>query len=80
VFDGKDHFSAGLFELFEAPITLVLDGSYSFDDDVTPELLRRCVAAIVLDGKIRAPRRLVPMLQMLCIARDGKIESLDAPE
>jgi len=80
VFDGSDHFSAGFFELFEQPITLVLDGKYSFDEDVTPDLLRRSVGAIVLDGKIRAPRRLIPVLQMLCIARDGKIESFDEPE
>jgi len=80
VFDGSDHFSAGFFELFEQPITLVLEGKYSFDEDVAPELLRRSVAAIVLDGKIRAARRLVPMLQVLCIARDGKIESFDEPE
>jgi hypothetical protein len=80
VFHGKDHFSAGLFALFEEPITLVLDGSFSFDDDVSPELLRRAVAGIVLNGKIRAPRTLMPMLQLLSIAREGKIESLDVPE
>jgi hypothetical protein len=80
VFDGKDHFSAGFFELFDQPITLVLDGSFSFDEDVAPPTLRRAVAAIVLDGKIRAPRQLVPMLQVLCIARDGKIESFDESE
>jgi hypothetical protein len=80
VFDGKDHFSAGFFELFETPITLVLDGSFSFDQDVSPQLLRKSVAGIVLDGKIRAPRHLVPMLQVLCIARDGKIESFDESE
>ena len=80
LFDGKDHFTAGFFELFDQPITLVLDGKYTFDDDVAPELLRRAVAAIVLDGKISAPRRLVPMLQMLCIARDGRIGSFDDPD
>jgi hypothetical protein len=80
VFNGKDHFGAGFFELFDAPITLVLDGSYSFDQDVQPQLLRKTVAGIVLHGKVRAPRRLVPMLQVLCIARDGKIESFDEPE
>ena len=80
VFHGKDHFSAGFFALFEEPITLVLDGSFSLDDDVSPELMRRAVAGIVLTGKIRAPRALLPMLQLLCIAREGKIESLDVPE
>jgi hypothetical protein len=69
IFDGKDHFSAGFFELFEQPITLVLDGAFSFDEDVSPELFRRKVAGIVLDGTIRASRRLIPMLQHLSIAR-----------
>jgi hypothetical protein len=80
VFDGKDHFSAGFFELFEQPITLVLDGKFSIDEDVTPELLRHKVAGIVLDGKLTAPRRLVPMLQVLCIARDGRISATDEPD
>jgi hypothetical protein len=80
LFDGKDHFTAGFFELFDEPITLVLDGKYTFDEDIAPELLRRAVGAIVLDGKISAPRRLVPMLQMLCIARDGRIASFDADD
>jgi hypothetical protein len=80
VFDGKDHFSAGFFELFDKPITLVLDGTFSFDVDIPPELLRQKVATIVLDGRIRAPRPLVPMLQMLCVVRDGKIEATDEPE
>jgi len=80
VFDGRDHFSAGFFELFDEPMTLVLDGHFSFDQDIAPALLREKVAAIVLDGKMRAPKRLVPMLQMLCIARDGKILADDEPE
>jgi hypothetical protein len=80
VFDGKDHFSAGFFELFDEPITLVLDGSFSFDEDISPELLRQKVATIIMDGKLRAPRRLIPVLQLLCVVRDGKIESTDAAE
>jgi hypothetical protein len=80
VFDGKDHFSAGFFELLDEPITLVLDGKFSFDADIAPELLRQKVAAIVLDGKVAAPRRLVPMLQLLCVARDGKIQADDESE
>ena len=80
VFDGKDHFSAGFFELFEEPMTLILDGAFSFDEDIAPELLRQKVATIIMDGKLRAPRRLIPVLQLLCVVRDGKIEATDAPE
>jgi len=34
----------------------------------------------VLDGKIIAPRALVPMLQILTVARDGRITSDDAAD
>ncbi len=77
LFDGKDHFSAGFFELLDEPITLVLDGRFSFDDDIAPDLLKQKVKLIVLDGKITAPRRLVPMLQILATVRDGKIASFE---
>ena len=80
VFNGKDHFSAAFFELFDEPITLVLDGKFNFDADIEPGLLRQKVAGIVLHGKVVAPRRLVPMLQMLCIVREGKIQAIDEPE
>jgi hypothetical protein len=76
-FDGKDHFSAAFFELLDEPITLVLDGKFSFDDDVAPDLLKRKVSEIVLDGKIVAARRLVPMLQLLAVVRDGKITAFE---
>jgi len=77
VFDGKDHFSAAFFELLDEPITMVLDGKFSFDEDIAPELLKHKVREIVLDGKIAAPRRLIPMLQLLAIMRDGKITSVE---
>lgn len=78
MFDGKDTFYGAFFELLDEPITLVLDGKFTFDDDVSPEVVKQKVAAIVLDGKIIAPRRLVPLLQVLAIARDGKITATDA--
>jgi hypothetical protein len=77
VFNGKDHFSAAFFELLDEPITLVLDGKFSFDEDVAPALLKQKVREIVLDGKIIAPRALVPMVQVLAVVRDGKILSAD---
>jgi hypothetical protein len=80
LFDGKDQFGAAFFELLEAPITLVLHGSFSFGADTTPQLLREKVSALVLDGKLRAPRALLPMIQVLCIARNGKIQADDELE
>ncbi len=80
VFDGKETFYGGFFELLDEPITLVLDGKFRFDDDVTPELLRQKVREIVFDGKLIAPRKLVPVLQLLATQRDGRILSTDDPE
>lgn len=80
VFDGKETFYGAFFELLDEPITLVLDGKFTFDDDVTPELLRQKVREIVFDGKLIAPRKLVPMLQLLATQRDGRIVSTDDAE
>ena len=78
VFDGRDHFTADFFELVDEPITLVLDGKFSFDKDISRELLLQKLAGVVFDGTISAPRHLVPVLQVRCIARDGKISIDDA--
>jgi hypothetical protein len=80
VFVGKDTFSGAFFELLDEPMTLVLDGKFVFDDDVSPDLLKQKVSAIVLHGKITAPKPLVPMLQLLTIARDGPISSTNATD
>jgi hypothetical protein len=80
LFNGKDSFSAAFFELLDDPTTLVLDGKFAIEADVSAELLKRKVAEIVLNGKIIAPRALVPMLQILTVARDGKISADDDAE
>jgi hypothetical protein len=80
VFDGKETFYGAFFELLDEPITLVLDGKFTFDEDVTPELLKQKVREIVFDGKLIAPRKLVPMLQVLATQRDGRILATDDPD
>jgi hypothetical protein len=76
-FDGKEAFSNAFFELLDEPITLVTNGKFTFDEDVSPELLRQKVREIVFDGKLIASRRLVPMLQLLATQRDGRILAFD---
>jgi hypothetical protein len=77
VFDGKDTFYGAFFELLDDPVTLVLHGKFTFNADVAPDVLKQKVAAIVLSGKIIAPHSLVPLLQVLTIARTGKITTED---
>jgi hypothetical protein len=77
VFDGKETFYGAFFELLDEPITLVLDGKFTFADDVQPALLKEKVREIIFDGKLIAPRALVPVLQLLAIQRDGRIVSAD---
>jgi hypothetical protein len=77
LFDGKETFYNAFFELLDEPITLVLDGIFTFDDDVDPQVLKHKVREIIFDGKLIAPRKLVPMLQVLATQRDGRIISAD---
>jgi hypothetical protein len=78
IFDGKETFYGGYFELLDEPITLVLDGTFTFEEDIPLDVFKQKVAGIVFDGKLIAPRRLVPMLQALTLARDGTIIASDA--
>jgi hypothetical protein len=80
LFDGQDTFYGAYFELLDEPITLVLNGRFVFDDDVSPDLVKQKVAALVLDGTVVAPRRLVPLLQVLTLARSGTITASDAAD
>src|SRR5712691_768809 len=69
VFRGDESLSAGYFELLDAPITLVIQGKCKLEDDISPALLRQKVAGLVLQGKLTAPRRLLPVLQIVSLAR-----------
>ena len=77
VFTGEDHFRREFFEYIETPITLVLSGSFSIDDDVPPELLRQKVGNLVVAGKLVAPRALIPLLQFLVTEKAGAIGPAD---
>ncbi|HEX4214332.1 MAG TPA: hypothetical protein VIA06_13525 [Candidatus Dormibacteraeota bacterium] len=72
-FTGEDSFSAEFFRLQEKPITLALIGDFEFEADVTSELLREKVSSIALIGEVRAPKALIPALQMLATERIGDI-------
>jgi len=77
VFDGKHRFSAGFFEMLDEPITLVLDGRSRIEADVSPELIRQKVRGLVLDGKLTAPRSVIPALQVAALSLDGKLSPDD---
>lgn len=77
VFDGKHQLSAGYFEMLDSPITLVIDGVCTLEDDVTPDLIRQKVQGLVLDGKLVAPRRAIPALQVVALVLDGKLAASD---
>jgi hypothetical protein len=73
VFSGKNTLSAGYFELLDAPITLVIQGKCLLEDDISPELLRQKVAGLVVEGVLTAPRRVMPVLQLVSLSRPGKL-------
>jgi hypothetical protein len=77
VFESRESFAAAFFELLDEPITMIVHGRATFEADVTPELLKAKVAEIVLNGRIEAPRKLVPMLQVLTPQRNGRIAAND---
>jgi hypothetical protein len=79
-FLGVERFGRGFFELLDAPLTLVLSGSFHIAPDVPAELLREKVAGIALVGTLRGSKELLPTLQLLTTEKQGEIAALDEDE
>lgn len=77
--NGNDSFSAAFFEYLPEPVSLIVNGIVTFEDDVTPELVRSKVTEIILNGIIEGPKGLVPLLQVLTIEKNGMINVSGAP-
>jgi hypothetical protein len=76
-FMGEDHFAAAFFELLPEPVTLVLLGDHRIEQNVPVDLLQKKVSEITLLGRLRAPRRLVPVLQVLAVEKLGQLLAID---
>lgn len=77
LFTGSDRFGRAFFELLGDPVTLVLNGAFELERDVTVDVVREHVAQIVLNGALKAPASVVPVLQVLAVQKNGVIEPLD---
>ena len=64
----------------EGPVTLIINGSVEFQDDISLELLRAKVNEIVLNGIIEGPAHLVPLLQVLTKEKNGMINVAGADD
>jgi hypothetical protein len=74
VFEGQDRFSAAFFDLLKEPITMILNGQFSIEADVTVESFREKVAEIILNGMLEGPKHLVPLMQVLATQKNGLIQ------
>lgn len=70
---GDETFGREFLELLPQPAPLVVMGELRLEADVTVELVREKVPEIVLMGTLRAPRALVPLLQVLTTEKFGEI-------
>ncbi|MGH3094970.1 MAG: hypothetical protein ACRDMV_03090 [Streptosporangiales bacterium] len=70
---GNETYGQGFFELLGANEELAFVGDAVLDDDVSAETVRNKVAKITLLGSLRAPREVVPVLQVLATEKYGEI-------
>lgn len=78
-FTGRDTFGRGFFEYLDEPILMTITGHCTFEDDVTPDLLKEKVAGIILTGTLVAPRAVVGLVQALTFDKTGTIVPSDDP-
>jgi hypothetical protein len=78
-FTGNDSFGRGFFEYLDEPILLVITGTCTLEEDVTPDVLKEKVAGIILTGTLVAPRAIVGLVQALTLSKTGTITTSDDP-
>jgi hypothetical protein len=77
VMSGRDSLSRAFFEYLDEPTLLIITGRCTFEDDVTLEILKAKLGGIILTGRITAPRAIVPLIQVLTLAKTGRITPTD---
>ncbi len=74
VFTGRDRFTSDFFQYLKQPVSLILRGEFSFDADVSIELLQAKVSEVFLWGNIRtANRKQASLLLALAAVKYGDI-------
>jgi hypothetical protein len=79
VFNGRDELARAFFEYLDEPVLLIVNGRCTFEDDVTVDVLKEKLKGIILNGRIDAPRAIVPIVQALTLAKNGRITASDDP-
>ncbi|MGV3618001.1 MAG: hypothetical protein ACO1SV_21965 [Fimbriimonas sp.] len=77
MFTGHESVGREFLEYLPKPTPFLISGHFTFEDDVTAELLREKVSEISLSGHLEAPRRLVPLIQFLTTDKSGNITARD---
>ncbi|MBO7746235.1 hypothetical protein I8J29_18665 [Paenibacillus sp. MWE-103] len=74
---GSESYSRAFLELLDKPISLVVLGDCEFEADVDVALMKAKVGELVVLGTIRAPKRLIPLVQLLAETKLGDIVATD---
>lgn len=75
VFVGTESISQAFLEYLPGPTPLVFVGTGKFEKDVDLDTLRAKVPEILAIGTVTAPRRLLPLVQVLARERFGSVEA-----
>ena len=70
---GDESISREFLELLEHPTVLVAVGDITFKEDITPDLLKTKVPAMMSVGDVWAPKPLLPLVQALAVEKVGSI-------
>ncbi|XEC95120.1 hypothetical protein AB6A23_00570 [Paenibacillus tarimensis] len=77
LFMGNDKFSKDFFELIEDRMAMLLIGDFEFESDVDLPLIRQKISELIIIGSVKAPKALVPLLQLLATTKLGDITARD---
>jgi hypothetical protein len=73
LFVGNDTFSKAFFDHIDGNMSMVLIGNFEFGSDVDTATLKQKVTELVVIGELKAPKELIPLIQLLAVVKLGNI-------
>lgn len=73
IYFGKTKLNAATLEAFDEPAMILQSGMLIFDDDVTPELVKKKIKGISNYGKIIAPKKVYGAVMAKCTENTGVV-------
>jgi hypothetical protein len=75
--NGSETFEKAFFEFLDEPVAMIINGEATIEADVSLDLLKSKVESIIVNGRLKAPKALLPAIKALAAEINGEVKALE---